>query len=66
MITWDKFPVVLVGLSKSDAFKKLAEFHITYRIAEEDGVMYKASSDANNDRANLFIRDRIIADCKFY
>ena len=69
MIGFKEFPrpVVLIGLHKSDVYKIVGcEFRIIYRIAWEDGKQYTKSSDFKADRVNLYIKDDIVIDYKFY
>lgn len=60
-----EFPV-LIGLFKTDAFKILGEFKISYRISEEDGVHYRMSADINSARINLVIKNGVVEYYKFY
>lgn len=53
-------------MHKADAFRILAEFHMMYRIAEEDGRTYKMSDSFKADRVNLFIENNIVAGYRFY
>jgi len=60
-----EFPV-LVGLHKNDVYKILSEFHRSYRLIEEDGRRFKVNESCDKNRINLYIKDDIVVDYKFF
>lgn len=67
MNTQREFPV-LIGIHKSDAYKIIVEFNKPYRLIEEDGRRFytPSSEKLNVDRVNLYIKDGIVVDYKFF
>jgi len=59
-------PVVLIGIHKYEVFKILGEFKVSYRIALEDEKPFTMGPGFQPERVNLYIKDGIVFDYKFY
>lgn len=64
-MTAREFPV-LIGLHTTDVYKILGEFRIPYRVARMDDTYFKMSPEYKSNRVNLYIKQSVVEDARYY